>query len=834
MRSAVLATGICLSLIGSCFAQISTAVMSRVETHIPPQTLEGALKQFEKLEHIRVLYLDAAVEHVRTSGASGYLTTDETLARLLSGTGLKYRYVDSNAVSIISPCCTGSTRTEASTPRAPAYRAQAHRIKQPLRQPQSGSSAVGGSRSDPKNSPPLTNQRSQRDGTTHGLAEIIVTAQKYRQPAFDVPMSLDVISGSQLLQHDITNLSNLQYDVPGLYMNSSGYSQAVYIRGVANDSGNGAVVGQYIDEADITAEGTTGQAGLATGDVGLYDLNRVEVLKGPQGTLYGDGSLGGVIRYITNRPVLDSFQMSADVADMLTEYGAPSQRIETMLNTPIASGAFALRFAGIFEHDGGWVDEPAAHAKNINGSNLADGRIEVLWQPTERVTVNVMQIVHRRASGLGMGEDTSGNITPIFQTTLTPNQTDASNLSNVTLTYDLDSVRILSSSSYLSDTQDIYNEMVSTPLGSETYWSLFPIYHSQNRASTEELRLVNSGQGPWQWTIGGFYKHFTDQIFYSDYSGFAGSTLSSAFFSPPSAFDNTSTAKAAFANTSYRLPNRITVGAGLRYYTDRESVVLPTGESIPPSTEAATFTSTDPRFYVQYRPTLDLNLYASASKGFRSGGFNEPSQPTYKPESLWSYDLGIKMRFPDRGLRLDVDLFYMNYSNYVNLTYIPPTYEYANIGKARIKGVDAGLMWRPGALWQFSLNSELLNTDFLTASAISGYVAGDRLPFAPRYSFTASAMRYFQWEDKPSDIELYYYEISRVQDRAFGSPLEQSDIQRLLNFRASIHWNDNLQFGLVAQNLLNDRGNESPWGIVSESIRPRPRTFGVDFSVRFN
>lgn len=817
MRTAAISAGVCLFMTNlACFAQTSSTVTARVETRIPPQALESALKQFGKLDHMHVVYLTADVNSKRTHGAYGNLTVGEALSRLLSGTGLAYRVTDGGAISIFS--ASGSAREAPSSSGAAGI---INRSKPTSPKPLEHPSAD----KDPRAASHYIHKHSGDNYRPYPLEEVTVTAQKYRQRAFDVPISLEVISGNELLTRGITDLSNLQYDVPGLYVNGSGYTHSVYIRGVANDSGNGAVVGQYIDEADITAEGTSGQAGLATGDVGLYDLNRVEVLKGPQGTLYGDGSMGGVIRYITNKPALNRFQMSANVAAMLTQYGAPSQRIEAMLNTPVISGVFGLRFAGLFEHDGGWVDEPAANLKNTNDSNRTDVRAEALWQPAIGLKINATQILHRHASGLGMGEDTRGDITPIFGATLVPNQADNANISNVTVTYDAAAVSLLSSSSYLSETQDIRNLMVTTPLGSITIWTMYPQYHSHDKDYSEEVRLARSGRGPWQWTIGGFYKHFHDQIEFSDFSGLAGSTLSSAFFSPESPFGNASTSGAAFANTSYILFGRVTVGAGMRYYRDREASI--------PQSRAATFTSTDPRFYMQYRVTPYVNVYASASKGFRSGGFNAPSEPTYGPESVWSYDLGTKIRLPKPSLSSDIDLFYMNYSDYVNLTYIPPLYESANIGEGRIKGVDATFTWKPDEAWEFRLNAEILKTEFLTASAISGYAAGDRLPFAPKYSFTASVTRAFHISDMPGEVEIYYYELSRVQDRTLGLPLEESDIQRNLDFRAALHLSAELQFGAFARNVLNSRGNASPWALFNESIRPRPRTIGLDFQVRF-
>lgn len=779
--------------------------------NIKAQTLDKALLQFGAQDHVQMSFAwDSSTSSLRTQSLKGRYSGAEALARLLKGTSLRY-VADGHTVEVLP-----DRLTQAADPtRArPANSAESQNPAQQIKDPPASIAQSKGGQSPPR------------------IHEIIVTAEKYRQRASDVPISLDVVDGQELLDHGITDLSNLQYDVPGVYMNSTGLSRAVYLRGVGNTFGTGPMVGQYIDEADITAGGFTGGNGYVGGDNGLYDLNRVEVLKGPQGTLYGDGSVGGVIRYITNRPALNQFQMSANVSALYTEYGAPSQDIETMLNTPLVDGTLGLRFAGMFEHDGGWVDEPAASLTDVNGSNLSDVRVEALWQPTQSLAVNATEIVHRHTWGLGTGEDGSGNITPLFGTTLTPNAADDSTITNVTASYDLGWAKLLSSSTHTNEHDDTHSSFASTPSGPITIWIMEPLFSANNESDSQELRLTHTGTSPWQWTVGAFYDHWSGFQGGDAYAGLAGVPLASAFYIPEPTNNaaDASTSWATFADTSYRLSERLTLGVGARYFKDHESE---SSDGVPIG--AAPFASTDPRFYVQYRVTSHISTYAAASKGFRSGGFNaNPTERTFSPETLWSYDVGAKLRFPRHGVVADMDLFYMDYSNYVTYKLIPPSLTLlANVGRARIDGVDADLTWQPFKSWQFGLNTEILDTKFLTASQSSGYAPGDRLPFAPTYSFTGSGQRNFAWLGKPSYIELYYYEISRVQYRETGIPLAQSDVMHFLNWRLGMHWNANLTLALFANNLLNDRGNESPFIYEDQSVRPRPRTYGVNFAVSF-
>jgi outer membrane receptor protein involved in Fe transport len=829
MRSAVIAAGVCISLIGASLAQASAAVTltPRVETHIPPRALESALKQFAKLEHMRVLYLDVAIDNIRSSGASGYLTANETLNRLLSGTGLRYRYVATDAVSIIS-----SSYRSYTTPNS---------FPQPsLDSPQTARSSRGVSarrRPAPEEAnssvaktpdPPATDQSSQHARSTQRLGEVIVTAQKYRQRALDVPISLVVIGSQQLQEENITTLNDLQYDVPGLRVEGGGAQQRVIIRGVGNDYGNGSYVSEYIDDADVTASGYSGATGYGGTALQTYDLARVEVLRGPQGTLYGDSALGGTIRLITNHPALDLFEMTLSSQAEFTEYGAPSQNIEAMINAPIAS-TLALRITGEFNHDGGWIDEPAANLKNINGDNLTDTRIEGVWAPSVALNVRVTQILHREADGLSQGEDANGNFIPPFNSMSVPNAHKTFNLSNLTVACDFARMRLLSSSTYLTsdETLDNYSE---NEIGVAV--SLHNDRDSQEKFA-QEMRLASTGAGPWRWTIGGFYDHDQSDLVAAtpEYVGLYSipitlSSLADAIQAPGTFELQGSSSRAAFGDASYKLWGRFTVGVGARYYRDRE-----TAAGNPNSPNNATFTSTDPRAYVDFNVTPQTNIYASASKGFRSGGFNPYTGP-YSPESLWNYELGTKLQVA--ALAANADVFWSDYSNYLGSAIVPglsPLPETYNIGAARIKGFEGELNWRMSTHWLLSVSGDYLDAKLVSIASSAfeaSYNVGDQVPLSSKYQFTASIERDFSWNQRPVYARLNY---SQLSPQISYDPVEYSDRIRMLGFEASIQWYDTLTLGVFAQNLLNDRGLLDPYSALGFASRPRPRTFGADFSM---
>lgn len=664
-------------------------------------------------------------------------------------------------------------------------------------------------------------------GTLQG---VIVTAQKYRQEEFNVPISMTVIGGPQFQRLGITNLEELQFFVPGMTGEYEGATEHVTIDGISNTFGQQGIVGMYLDEADVTGQGAFGL------DLGTYDLARIEVLKGPQGTLYGEGSLGGTLRYITNKPELSGFQASIDYTALFDQYGAPENRVVTVVNSPVVENVFGVRVAADVDDGGGWVDQPAVSQKNINSKNLTDVRIEGRWRPREDLTVDATEVIHRASLGWLVGENPTGIYTQVFNQATTPRLYNDYNISNVTADWEGSLIRVINSANYFKNTArdtNVGQTFQFTPPPSPA----FDDYYSgvtRNEGISDELRVADNGSGVWRWTLGGMYKRFDVEIppyqYHFAIPGPAGSPLPPAY-----SFweDVNSDSKSVFGDTSYPVFGRLVLGAGLRYFSDDENGLI-AGDS---AREEATFTSTDPRVYARYGLSSDVNVYASAAKGFRSGGFNGLGLPQYQPEHVWTYTLGTKMRVLDHTMSIDADMFFSEYGAYqivgVAPPPAPPTSITSNGGDVRIKGGEAAVVWAPTRQWRLSVSGDYVNARFAHINVASdSYNVGDPVDLVPRYQVTASTERDFHWRDRPAFVRIDYTQRSpsTYRNRSLGYwYYSESDYVYLLGLHAGVNWTSNVEFGAFVQNLLNDRGFVDSDVIEMYAPREQPRTFGVNF-----
>lgn len=345
---------------------------------------------------------------------------------------------------------------------------------------------------------------------------------------------------------------------------------------------------------------------------------------------------------------------------------------------------------------------------------------------------------------------------------------------------------------------------------------------------------MSAGNGPWKWTVGTFYRDYhTVHISSPYYFGLPDSAPGPLPPPLPGFVDpNTSHSYAFFGDTSYAFFNRLTLGVGLRTYHDNQSVPQQT----------ATFHSIDPRYYVDFKLTDKSNIYASAGKGFRSGGFNAVGQPTYGPETVWTYELGTKTSLIEHILSVDADLFYSNYNGYQTAAALPPSFllQTGNVGAAKIKGVETTFVFRPVEGWTVSLNGDRLDA-YVTSigdalSATISLLPGDKLDYVPRYQATASIQHDVTWNGRAIFTRVdYNLEGPSTLIVRNGGPWyrSESDVINMLNASAGIQWNDNLSMGLFAQNLIDVRGYTEPDVIEMAANRARPRTFGFNFGVKF-
>jgi iron complex outermembrane receptor protein len=778
-----------------------------------------SLLEFGRQSAVQILFASEKVRGVVTNAVHGNYEPVDALRLLLKGTPLMVSE-KADGVLVVEPKNEGHPVSELA-PVAADDAENASRLAQ--------ARAVSPPGSDiPQHA--NTGPAIPRDPNNPNLEEIVVTAQKREERLIDVPISMVVLGAEELRRREISSLDDLAFDVPGLAIQEDGETTRITLRGVSNLFGTSSLIGMYVDEADVTS------ASSAQLNLNAYDLERVEVLRGPQGTLYGEGSAGGTIRFITKNPNLNAFGMDADVASLFTEHGAPSQRINMMLNAPVVPGELGMRIAGTFDHEGGWIDQPAAGRKNINGEDLADVRVKALWQPFQELSVSAMAEIHRNNAGFPGGEDANGNFTQLFNLTTTPTVVDNFDIYNLTLTYELPAVRILNTTSYVKQGREASATNAVEPLdpsGIPTIGVYVDALDINVNSLTDELRLSSVGSGPWRWTAGGFYRHFELDSAETAYIGLVPGPLPAASLSLDSTTKSNS--RAAFGDTSYDLTNRFTLGAGLRYFEDNQEFTSGPAQS-------GTFHSLDPRAHAQYKLTDQMNLYTSAAKGFRSGGFNSQNQPSFGPESVWTYELGTKMSLLSNRLSIDTALFYSDYTNYqingLNLPAgqtVPIT---SNSGSAKIKGVEWGLTWRPGDGWSLSFNGDYIDSYFYKINATStDHVVGDPLDLFPKYEYGLSAQRDFNWNGLPTFARLDYSQQGRetYRLRSIGAwYLGESDVIHLLNYSSEVECNAHLSLGILVKNLLNNRGFTDPFSIEGDAARTPPRTLGIQFRAKFD
>lgn len=794
----------------------------KVEFAIAAQPLSSALVDFSRQARIQVMSSEATLGDSRAVALNGQYSIREALSALLKGTALAYKTTGENTVAIVAAGTSAASSGDGQAGISPA------------RSPD----AISGEAADASRQPRRGGAASDDYSPSGQLEEIIVTAQKREERLIDVPISVVAMGEAELQRRGINSMDDLSLAVPGLAIQSSGgFQRRIMLRGVSNTVGASSLVGIYIDEASVTSSSPVTQL-----DVRAYDIERVEVLRGPQGTLYGEGSAGGTIRFITKKPQLSAFEMNADVTGMVTEGGEPGGRAEGALNLPLIDGELALRIAGVFDRHGGWMDQPAVNQEDFNDQELANVRIKGLWQPTDRFTVDAMAIVHRNDAAPNVGENANGDYVQVFNLTTTPNVQDDYEVYNATLSYDFSGVRLLGTTTRIDQEKIIRNQgfrFQLTPQGTPTSDSHFLSDTRTGEVTTQELRLISTGAGPWRWTIGGFYQDSTadrDLFQYFGVTGAPGTPLPAPLRSRTKL---TAESWAAFGDASYALTERFTVGAGLRYFeTDQQ---FRSGATLS-AVQKGAFDSVNPRLYAQYRLTDRANVYASAAKGFRSGGFNNLAiRPPYEPESVWTYELGLKAASSAGDLSADVAIFFTDYSDYQIFGFLPQNPAAGNLtsnaGNAEVRGIEASLAWQPADGWLLALNGNYIDAEFVEINATtSSYAVGDTLDLFPEYGYTASVQRDFELLGRESFARLDYNEQGRMtyRNRQTGPWLfNESDIINMLNLRVSTQWTPALSVSLFAQNLLDDRGFTDPFGIDENAARARPRTYGVTLGMRF-
>jgi outer membrane receptor protein involved in Fe transport len=498
------------------------------------------------------------------------------------------------------------------------------------------------------------------------LQEVVVTASKRAGTVQDTPISVTAVSGEDLQERGITEFNTLASETPGVSLKASGPGQTeVEMRGLSSSGGNSPTVGFYLDDTPLTPP-SAAQNGKVVIDPSLYDLNRIEVLRGPQGTLYGSGSMGGTIKLITNQPDPDQFAGSAQSILSGTDGGGFNHGENAMLNIPLADGVAALRVVGSEAFTSGWIDRivlapgdfpvesngntvrgnvlgapVAADHSDVNDEELLGTRVSLLWKATDQLTITP-SIFYQRITQPGLSTFDSNPATLAHYEVYDEPEAFADRflMWSVNLQYKFDAFDVTSTTAKWNR-----DETITQDESENIQWAFgFPSFYPPNgpggstiteadysKQLSEELRITSSGDSAFKWLVGSFYSSFeSDWDLNATVPALPDFGLTSNLIAQQQPSRITQTA--AFGEMSYQITDDLKLTTGLRWYsyqmqldTAVSGVVSPTGSNAyyyARGTEADE--GFNPKFDISYTPTSDLTIYTVAAKGFRPGGGNQP------------------------------------------------------------------------------------------------------------------------------------------------------------------------------------------------------------------
>ena len=725
---------------------------------IDAQELPAALLQFGEQAELTVMVHHHASGN--TPGLQGEYTTDEALQQLLAGTALEYR-IKGEAIIVTRLQLVAELTPDPRTTKAPLLKRLGTVIAAAIFAT-SGAAAIAAD-----------------DATTDSnevvIEEIVVTATKRDTSLQDTAIAITAYTTEHLDRQGIENFDDFARQTPGVNLTGPRNFQKFTIRGVQTATslsgvGDQKPVAVYYDEVPVTS------FSIFTPDLRLYDVERVEVLRGPQGTSFGSGSLSGAARVITNKANLDGFDASVRVDVGSTDGGGIRQRYNGMVNIPVSDSA-ALRLVGYVRDEEGYIDNVGAWGQpgveDHNDSEEWGARASLRWEPNDRsaLTFSIM----RDDKNAATEQDTT-------QPSLGKNKTAGHESEgiwlenahlNLNFEYDLPWAQLVSSTTWAM---------------SEHYWDLvldgffvdvMPFHYNETLdqdAFVQELRLVSSHGGKVEWLAGLFYLNrqtdflgslYTSREFLDseaiDYSGLphprplAGVSMDIVFR------DIENNEAAFFAELNYHFTETLSLTAGVRYtefeFDDQtvagnsttvidmvlagEAGVATWAPRPPARATTGKQSATTAKFSINWKPNDDQTFYFTSAQGFRrphpnAGAYNnggrslvDPNDPTIIPlgsdsDELWNYELGAKTRWLDGRLQANVAAYFIDWpAIQVGLTRQSDGFPYTgNSGDVESKGIEAELLYWPTANLQLGLNLTFASAEVVSLTEAQAIGAG--------------------------------------------------------------------------------------------------------------
>jgi iron complex outermembrane receptor protein len=613
--------------------------------------------------------------------------------------------------------------------------------------------------------------RAQAADDAVALDEIVVTAQKFEERLRDVPISISALSGQQLERRGAAKIADYAGYIPALNVQPSTLpgSTQITLRGITTATSPTAATAIYLDEVPTTTHGTFGANGYTPIDLFPYDLERVEVLRGPQGTLYGDSTIGGLVKYVTRQANVNDFSGSVGVEGIAVSHGdGIGGGARAAFNAPIAPGLFGVRLSAFYQETPGYIDNVVDGRKDVNALTQSGLRLAARFTPTQDLSVDAQWLhTELHADGLNTTVLVPGTTRPLYgaykdDAPMSEFVDKDFDLFGLTARYDFGPVSLTSVTGYSKAKRRQRNDStvsvqgwIDTLTGGAITDGLGAyVPHTVNKKFTQELRLASSQDQRLTWIAGAYYSvedTFTNERLLPYYSD--GTVITDLV----ELYDDEITVRytdlSAFANATFKITDKWEISAGVRHslITDRfheratglflsGSATEPYYDDIKTENQATTWSAT-----TRYIASDDLMFFARAASGFRAGGINYtwPNVPKgYDPDSMVSVEGGVRADFFNDKASIDLTVYYLDWKDLFIVGYTQDIYEFGyqtNGGKATGPGMEFTGTLRPVHGLTLTATAAYyglkLREDLPTINAESG----DRTPQSPAWSGSISA-----------------------------------------------------------------------------------------------
>ena len=708
----------------------------------------------------------------------------------------------------------------------------------------------------------------QQAGNEDGIDKVIVTAQKREQAAIDVPASVTSVNTEQLAKDGKVRLEDYVAQVPGMSLSSfrQGFTQ-VALRGITTGVNQTAsTTAFYIDEAPIGSVNAYAAGSAVTPDIDPADLQRVEILKGPQGTLYGAGAMGGLVRYVTSAPDFRKLRGSVTLGGNTVKDGGNGKTGRFSLNVPIGDRSMALRVSGFSRTDAGYIDRTDGR-EDVNEAKVEGGRVAFNWIINPDWKLSAFALTQKvKSKGNSLVDVDPATQRPLYgeltQKRFAEELSSASlDVANITLSGQLGIFDVVSSTTVqdVDASQGLDGSFgYGVALGAAFRLPDLGIQYAQGTTThrvSQELRLRSQAMDDKLEYEGGLY--YTKEDNTNRIPGFRPfSTTTGRDYPLPSivkaSIDTSYKEYSLFANATYALSPEFDLMAGIRHGKDDQvysqdysgllvgatPVIIDSGSSESKTTYLAS---------ARYKPSATDALYGRVATGFRPGGPNAvpptsaaPAPQTFQPDSLTSYEIGYKSVIDDGRISLEAALFSTKWKDIQIQTSAAGFNFIVNGGAATSRGAELAVSWFPLAGLSLRAAAGYTDAKLSENAPAAGGLDGDRLPFVPK--MTGSLGANYRW---PLAAGWSAYAGGTVnytgERRSDFSQRAAKDVDAYttVNLNGGIE-NGNWRLAFYAKNLGNSDGVTF---LKSQSLTPAgspfgasviaPRTVGADLTYRF-